>query len=114
MGIQGTVLALDPSTGLELWRTVLKGRQFVNVTLQGETIVAATKGEVFALDPATGQILWNNKLSGLGLGEGACNRTARRPRAVPRRWALGREPGSRAGRGRGSPRGFCCSESTPV
>ena len=68
VGVQGTVLALDASTGTEPWKTSLKGRQFVNVTLQGARVIATTKGEVFALDPATGQLLWNNKLSGLGLG----------------------------------------------
>jgi len=68
IGIQGTVLALDPSTGTELWRTALKGSQFVNVTRDDRAIIATTKGEVFALDPATGHILWINKLKGLGTG----------------------------------------------
>jgi outer membrane protein assembly factor BamB len=68
IGIQGTVVALDRATGTELWKTALKGSQFVNVTLQDGTILAATKGEVFALDPATGKILWNNRLKGLGTG----------------------------------------------
>jgi outer membrane protein assembly factor BamB len=34
IGIQGTVVALERATGTELWRTALKGSQFVNVTLQ--------------------------------------------------------------------------------
>jgi outer membrane protein assembly factor BamB len=68
IGIRGTVLALDPASGDELWRITLKGADFVNVTLLDGRILAATKGELFALDPATGQILWQNKLQGLGLG----------------------------------------------
>jgi glucose dehydrogenase len=68
IGIQGSVLALDPSTGIELWQTDLRGREFVNVTVQGGMIVAATKGEVFALETGTGAILWRNKLKGLGMG----------------------------------------------
>lgn len=68
IGIQGTVLALDPSTGTVLWRTDLKGTAFVNVTQVDGMVVGATKGEIFALDPATGQVLWNNKLKGLGRG----------------------------------------------
>jgi PQQ-like domain len=68
LGVQGHVLALDPSTGEELWRTGLKGAGFVNVTLQGNAVIATTRGEVFALDAATGHINWHNKLKGLGLG----------------------------------------------
>jgi outer membrane protein assembly factor BamB len=68
IGIQGTVLALDPSTGSELWRIALKGSDFVNVTLLDGKILAATKGEIFALDPASGTVLWQNKLKGLGTG----------------------------------------------
>jgi len=68
IGIKGTVLALDPATGTELWRTALSGSHFVNVTLHGRSVIATTKGEVFALDPASGHVLWNNKLKGLGMG----------------------------------------------
>ena len=68
IGIQGTVLALDPTTGDERWRTELKGTSFVNVTLHGRTIVAATRGELFGLDASTGTIVWRNKLKGLGTG----------------------------------------------
>lgn len=67
-GIKGTVLALDRATGAEIWRTELKGSGFVNLTLDGEQLVATTKGEVFCLDAATGQLRWNSTLSGLGLG----------------------------------------------
>jgi outer membrane protein assembly factor BamB len=68
IGIRGTVLALDPATGTELWRVVVKGAQFVNVALVDDRLYASAGGEMFALDPATGQILWNNKLKGLGMG----------------------------------------------
>ena len=68
IGIRGTALALDPSSGSEVWRAVLKGGDFVNVSLVEGTVYAATKGELFALDPATGQILWHNTLKGLGTG----------------------------------------------
>jgi len=68
IGVQGTVLALDPSAGSELWRTPLKGNGFVNVVHQGRVIIATTRGEVFALDRATGHVIWNNKLKGLGMG----------------------------------------------
>ena len=68
IGIRGTVLALDPATGTELWRMAVKSAQFVNVALVDDRLYATAGGEMFALDPATGQILWNNKLKGLGMG----------------------------------------------
>ena len=34
VGIKGTVVAIDRSTGKTLWKTDLKGADFVNVTLQ--------------------------------------------------------------------------------
>ncbi len=68
VGIKGHVLALDRSTGAEVWRTALKGSSFVNVVLIESGLYAATKGELFAIDPARGVIRWNNALKGLGLG----------------------------------------------
>jgi outer membrane protein assembly factor BamB len=68
IGIYGKVLALDRVTGLELWRSDLKGGDFVNVVLQDEELYATTKGEIFRLDPATGQVIWHNHLKGLGVG----------------------------------------------
>jgi len=66
IGIKGTVLALDRVTGQEVWRTPLKGGDFVNVVLDEGELYAATKGELFRLDPATGAVLWQNGLQGLG------------------------------------------------
>lgn len=68
VGIRGTVAALDRNTGAELWRSDLKGLDFVNVVLDGDRVLAATKGELFCLDAITGRILWNNELKGLGRG----------------------------------------------
>ena len=68
VGIAGTVLALDRSSGAEIWRTELKGMDIVNVVLDDDRILAATKGELFCLESATGRILWHNKLTGLGWG----------------------------------------------
>ena len=67
-GIKGTALALDRTTGREIWRTELKGCDFVNMVLDGNNLFATTRGEVFCLDPATGRIRWNNPLKGLGWG----------------------------------------------
>jgi outer membrane protein assembly factor BamB len=68
IGIKGTALALDRATGRELWRTDLKGSDFVNTVLDGGDLFATTHGEIFCLDPATGRIRWNNPLKGLGWG----------------------------------------------
>jgi len=68
IGIKGAVLALDRATGVERWRTGIKGSDFVNVVVQDGDLYAATKGELCRLDPATGTILWQNELKGLGRG----------------------------------------------
>jgi outer membrane protein assembly factor BamB len=67
-GIHGTVLALDKSSGNELWTTKLKGSEFVNLTLDGDQLIATTAGEVFCLDALSGKLRWRNKLPGLGQG----------------------------------------------
>ena len=68
IGIAGSVVALDRSTGQELWRTNLKGGDFTNVVLHDGDLFATTKGELFCLDAATGSIRWQNPLKGLGRG----------------------------------------------
>jgi outer membrane protein assembly factor BamB len=68
IGIGGHAMGIDPATGTELWRTKLKGGDFVTVHDAGPHVLAGAGGELFCLDAATGQILWNNKLKGLGTG----------------------------------------------
>ena len=68
IGVKGTVVALDRATGREVWRTPLKGSEFVNLVLDDGVLYATARGEVFCLDPATGRICWNNPLRGLGWG----------------------------------------------
>lgn len=68
IGIGGHVATIDPATGTEVWRTKLKGNDFVTVSPAGPHVFAGTSGELFCLDAATGQILWHNKLKGLGTG----------------------------------------------
>jgi outer membrane protein assembly factor BamB len=68
IGIAGTVIALDRSTGKAVWRSDLKSSDFTNVVLQDGDLYATTKGEFFCLDPATGEIRWQNRLKGLGTG----------------------------------------------
>ena len=68
LGIRGHVVAIDSGTGKELWRTKLKGGDFVTVGHDRTRVYGATKGELYALDPPTGTVVWCNKLKGLGLG----------------------------------------------
>jgi outer membrane protein assembly factor BamB len=68
IGIRGCVLAIDRTTGKEVWTTSLKGADFVNVVLDSGQLFAASKGRLYRLDPATGNILWENGLTGMGWG----------------------------------------------
>lgn len=68
IGIQGHVLALDRATGEEVWRTKLKGSDFVSLVLDGSDIFASAQGRLFCLDSRSGNIRWENTLKGLGVG----------------------------------------------
>ncbi|MGO9274009.1 MAG: PQQ-binding-like beta-propeller repeat protein [Terriglobia bacterium] len=68
IGVHGTVLALDKSTGVEIWRAELSGADFVNVVVEDDDVFASTKGEIFCLRPESGVIRWHNKLEGFGRG----------------------------------------------
>lgn len=68
IGIKGTVVALERHTGQLVWESRLKGSGFVNVTIEGDVILGATRGELWGLDPNDGRILWHNGLPGKGYG----------------------------------------------
>lgn len=68
VGIKGSVVALDRATGQQVWATHLKGADFVNVVIQGGSVLATCRGEIFCLDPLTGAGKWHNPLKGFGLG----------------------------------------------
>jgi len=73
VGIKGNVIALDRRTGIEVWRTGLKGSvgrssSFVCVFRDGDLLFATCSGEIYCLDPKEGTLLWHNPLKGLGLG----------------------------------------------
>ena len=68
VGIKNVVVALRQNDGTELWRTKLKGSDFVSVLHDGEALFAANSGEVYRLDPENGTVLWKNSLKGLGMG----------------------------------------------
>lgn len=68
VGIRKFVVALDERSGTEVWRAPLKSGDFVTVSWDGESLLAANSGEVYRLDPQSGAIIWRNQLKGLGLG----------------------------------------------
>ena len=68
IGVGGHVVAIDRSTGQELWRTKVKASSITTVSAAGDRIFAGAQGELCCLDAATGSILWRNKLRGLGMG----------------------------------------------
>ena len=68
VGIKSSVIALDDRTGAEVWRTQLRGSDFVSVLWDGAALIAANSGEVWRLDPQTGAVLWHNELKGFGRG----------------------------------------------
>lgn len=68
LGIAGNVVAVDRASGGEVWRSPLKGSDFVNVALLDGDLYATARGELFCLDPATGHVRWQNPLKGLGRG----------------------------------------------
>jgi outer membrane protein assembly factor BamB len=68
IGIKGSVVALDRTTGEQAWATHLKGMDFVNVYVTDGAVLASCYGEIFCLDPLTGAALWHNPLKGFGRG----------------------------------------------
>jgi outer membrane protein assembly factor BamB len=68
IGLHGSVVALDRATGSEVWRTELRGGDFVTVVVDGGDVLAGTKGRLFCLDASTGTVRWENELKGLGWG----------------------------------------------
>lgn len=73
IGCNGSVAAIDPSTGRELWRTPLDrglfsatANQDVCLLEHDGRIYAGCRGHLFALDAQSGKILWHNELKGLG------------------------------------------------
>jgi outer membrane protein assembly factor BamB len=67
LGIRGRVVALNRTTGDEVWRAELKGSGFVQVARDADYVYATTRGEIFCLAPDSGQLIWNNPLKGLGM-----------------------------------------------
>ena len=68
IGIKGSVVALNRTTGEQVWATHLKGMNFVNVIVEDDRVLASCQGEIYCLDSLTGNALWHNQLKGHGIG----------------------------------------------
>jgi outer membrane protein assembly factor BamB len=68
VGIKGSVIGIERSTGATKWTTNLVGSDFVNVTTMDGDLFASSRGRLYRLDPASGDITWCNELPGMGWG----------------------------------------------
>jgi outer membrane protein assembly factor BamB len=68
VGLKGTVVAIDRTSGETRWSTELKGSDFVNVSVVDGDLYAACRGRLYRLDPDSGTIQWRNDLPRLGWG----------------------------------------------
>ena len=68
VGIKGSVVGIERSSGATKWTTHLAGSDFVNVTMLDSDLFASCRGRLYRLDPASGDITWCNELPGMGLG----------------------------------------------
>jgi len=69
IGTNAHVVALDPWTGDELWRTKLPRcltGAIVSLTVKHHLLFAGAAGRVWCLDKRDGRVLWQNNLPGLG------------------------------------------------
>ena len=86
VGVSGTVLAFEKSSGAQLWSTYLDGGfgdSFASLATDGTYVFAHTRGKLFCLEAATGQILWMNELAGMGYGTASLCALAGSPDAEP-------------------------------
>lgn len=69
VGTNHFVVALDPATGEELWRTKLRGSGHghpVAILIQRDQLFVGCFGQAYCLDRRDGKILWHNNLPGTG------------------------------------------------
>lgn len=64
------VIALDPQSGAEIWRTKLpsSSSNIITLLLSKSALLVGYSGRVFALDPISGEIRWENGLPRTGFG----------------------------------------------
>ena len=68
IGIGSHVVAINTSSGEEIWRSKIKSSSYVTINVVGDLVFAGAGGELFCLNAVSGERLWHNKLKGLGHG----------------------------------------------
>lgn len=69
VGIDGSVVALDRTSGEIVWSVRLrKGSTLVPILRDDRNLYALSGGEVTCLDPASGEVRWHNPLKGYRTG----------------------------------------------
>jgi outer membrane protein assembly factor BamB len=72
ISIKNTVVAIDRTSGGEIWRRELESSSVwtagivCTMHVISEAIYVGAHGELFCLSPSTGEIRWRNALTGLG------------------------------------------------
>lgn len=76
IGSNGHVCAIDPQSGVEVWRRRLQegvltatGHSDVSVIARAGVVYAGSQGHLFALSADDGTILWHNEMRGLGYND---------------------------------------------
>lgn len=76
IGCNGTVAAIDPDSGREVWRRRLSpgilsstSAEDVCVLEDQGRVFAGSNGHLFCIDGRNGEILWHNELSGMGYND---------------------------------------------
>jgi len=69
VGLEASIVALHPHTGIEMWRNnmPLGGHSFVALAVNMRSVFASANAKrVFCIDKKTGQTIWSQSTSGMG------------------------------------------------
>lgn len=68
IGLNGYVVALQVSTGIEIWRTKVGMASIMSLVVRGHLLIVGCNGHVYALDVRNGGQHWTTDLKGCGYG----------------------------------------------
>lgn len=68
LGTNGHVAAIDPATGVEVWRVKLESHALVTLLVRGNMVFAGCRGILYGLHGQTGRVLWKNDLPRMSYG----------------------------------------------
>ncbi len=68
LGIKSHVICINTNTGREVWRCKIKRSPLINVAVDGDVVIAHSRGILYGIERSSGKLLWENGLRGLGYG----------------------------------------------